>query len=80
MGRASNSRSPPPLRSPSAQDVFELLVSQLHGLEDVEGPSYERYVYLIERLAVVQSLVLMPDLGCDDLIQQLFETLFSASQ
>ena len=70
---------PPPLPACS-QDVFELIVMQLPGLEDVDGPSYGRYIYLLERLAVVQSFVLMVDLKCDDLIQLLYETIFNAAK
>ena len=37
------------IRDRRAQRVFELFVSQLRGVEDVESPSYTRYTYLLER-------------------------------
>ena len=59
-------------------DIFELLVSQLGGIEDLNGASYHRYVYLFERLAETKSFVLLPD-GADDLVAQTFEALFKAA-
>ena len=35
----------------TSQVVFELFISQLRGLEDVEGASFSRYAYLLERCA-----------------------------
>ncbi|KAL1508360.1 hypothetical protein AB1Y20_004470 [Prymnesium parvum] len=58
------------------KDVFELFVAQLRGVEDIASPSFSRFAYLLERLAVVQAFVLILELNCDDLICQLFETLF----
>ena len=59
------------------RDVFQLLVSQCAGIEDIQGASYHRHVYLIERLAVVKSFVLLPEMA-DDLVLQTFETFFDA--
>jgi hypothetical protein len=59
--------------------VFELFVSQLAGIRDPQGPSYVRYFYLLERLAMVKSFVLMIDLKCDDLVRSLFDVLFSSA-
>ena len=58
--------------------VFETFVSQLRGVAEPSGPSFPRYFYLLERLAIVKSFVLMIDLRCDDLVRQLFETAFEA--
>ncbi len=65
----------------AAQDVLELLILQLQGLDDIESPLYERHVYLLERLTYTQAFALLQDeqLHCDDLLQQLFETLFNAA-
>ena len=60
-------------------DIFELLVSQLAGIQDIGGASYHRYVYILERLAETKSFVLLPD-GADDLVAQTFEALFKAAQ
>lgn len=60
------------------QVVFELFISQLAGIRDPQGPSYVRYYYLLERLAMVKSFVLMIDLKCDDLVRSLFDVLFSS--
>ena len=60
------------------RDVFELIISQISGVEDVTNPSYHRYAYVLERLAVVKSVYLVTELECDDLLRQLFETIFNA--
>eukprot|EP00316_Scyphosphaera_apsteinii_P022810 CAMPEP_0119320840 /NCGR_PEP_ID=MMETSP1333-20130426/53618_1 /TAXON_ID=418940 /ORGANISM="Scyphosphaera apsteinii, Strain RCC1455" /LENGTH=1313 /DNA_ID=CAMNT_0007327653 /DNA_START=37 /DNA_END=3978 /DNA_ORIENTATION=+ len=69
--------------TPFAQErlkvVFELFVSQLRGIVDANGPSFARYFYLLERLAMVKSFVLMIDLKCDDLVRQLFEVIFEST-
>ena len=63
------------------QHVFELLVTQLQGIESTDDKLYERRVFLIERLAYPATFCLMNDpLRCDDLIQQLFETLFNSAR
>ena len=67
-----------PFSTDTLKVVFELFVSQLRGVADPRGQSFARYYYLLERLAMVKSFVLMLDLNCDDLVRQLFETLFES--
>ena len=35
-----------------SQELFELILTQLRGLEDVDSPSFTRYCYLLERCVV----------------------------
>ena len=64
-----------PYENETLKMVFELFISQLRGLHDDEGASFARYTYLVERLAMVKSFVLMLDLNFDDLVRQLVEPL-----
>ena len=78
-GTGSAWPSPSPLTPYPYQMVFELFISQLRGLQDDEGASFARYTYLVERLAMVKSFVLMLDLNFDDLVRQLVEVLLESA-
>ena len=68
-----------PYENETLKMVFELFISQLRGLQDDEGASFARYTYLVERLAMVKSFVLMLDLNFDDLVRQLVEVLLESA-
>ena len=69
-----------PYENETLKMVFELFISQLRGLHDDEGASFARYTYLVERLAMVKSFVLMLDLNFDDLVRQLVEVLLDSAR
>ncbi|XP_073137283.1 sister chromatid cohesion protein PDS5 homolog A isoform X2 [Henckelia pumila] len=58
------------------KDIFELIVGTLSGLKDVNGPSFGRRVVILETLARYRSCVVMLDLECDDLVNEMFHTFF----
>jgi len=62
------------------REIFECFISQLPGLADPEASSYHRYTSMLERISAVRTFCLLPDLGCDDLVRQTFETLFNAAR
>ncbi|KAL6544680.1 hypothetical protein OROMI_023542 [Orobanche minor] len=62
------------------QDIFELIVSTFSGLSDTNGPSFGRRVVILETVARYRSCVVMLDLECDDLINQMFKTFFSVAR
>lgn len=62
------------------QDVFQLIVSTFSGLNDVNGPSFGRRVVILETLARYRSCVVMLDLECDDLINEMFDIFFSVAR
>lgn len=50
------------------------------GLNDVNSPSFGRRVVILETLARYRSCVVMLDLECDDLINEMFDTFFSVAR
>ncbi|KAJ0791644.1 putative sister chromatid cohesion protein Pds5 [Helianthus annuus] len=61
------------------KDVFHLIVSTFSGLRDTKGPSYGRRVTILETVAKYRSCVVMLDLECDDLINEMFTTFFAVA-
>ena len=61
------------------QNVYELFITQLRGLEDFDSALFVKYAYLVERLAMVKVFVLMLDFSFDDLLRQLIEVLLGAA-
>lgn len=62
---------------PCFQDIFNLIVGTFNGLSDTDGPSFRRIVVILETLAKYRSCVVMLDLECDDLVNEMFSTFFS---
>ncbi|XP_078443131.1 binding protein isoform X2 [Wolffia australiana] len=59
------------------KDIFRLIVSTFNGLADEQSPSFERIVGILETLARYRSCIVMLDLDCNDLIQEMFSTFFT---
>ncbi|XVF26230.1 hypothetical protein REPUB_Repub13aG0281300 [Reevesia pubescens] len=59
------------------KDIFHLIVGTFNGLSDTSGPSFGRRVVILETLAKYRSCVVMLDLECDDLVNEMFSTFFS---
>ncbi|XP_042462438.1 sister chromatid cohesion protein PDS5 homolog A-like [Zingiber officinale] len=59
------------------RDIFHLIVGTFAGLGDIDSPSYERRVVILETVAKYRSCVVMLDLECNDLIQEMFRTFVS---
>ena len=62
---------------PCLQDIFQLIVGTFTGLSDTGGPSFGRRVVILETLAKYRSCVVMLDLECDDLVNEMFSTFFA---
>ncbi|XP_028091179.1 sister chromatid cohesion protein PDS5 homolog B-B-like [Camellia sinensis] len=62
------------------KDIFHLIVSTFSGLNDTSGPSFGRRVGILETLARYRSCIVMLDLECDDLVNQMFSTFFSVAR
>ncbi|MBA0767284.1 hypothetical protein Gotri_016188, partial [Gossypium trilobum] len=58
-------------------DIFHLIVGTFNGLSDTNGPSFGRRVVILETLAKYRSCVVMLDLECDDLVNEMFSTFFA---
>ncbi|KZV51246.1 hypothetical protein F511_05903 [Dorcoceras hygrometricum] len=61
------------------KDIFELIVGTFSGLNDINGPSFARRVVILETLARYRSCVVMLDLECDDLVNEMFKTFFKVA-
>lgn len=59
------------------QDIFELIVSTFSGLENINSPAFGKRLIILETLARYRSCVVMLDLECDDLINEMFKTFFA---
>ena len=67
-----------PWPTPQLLTLFDVFVTLLGGVAKPKGPLYARYFYLLDRLSITQAFVLMIDLKTDDLMLQLFDTLFAS--
>lgn len=61
----------------SFQDVFELIVASFKGLSETSSPHFERRVNILEAVASYRSCVVMLDIDCHDLIQEMFQIFFA---
>ncbi|KAK4369677.1 hypothetical protein RND71_009152 [Anisodus tanguticus] len=59
------------------KDIFHLIVSTFSGLGDINSPSFGRRVVILETIARYRSCVVMLDLECDDLINDMFRTFLN---
>lgn len=57
-----------------------MIVGTFSGLKDTSGPSFGRRVVILETLAKYRSCVVMLDLECNDLVNQMFTTFFEVAR
>lgn len=57
-----------------------MIVGIFDGLRDTSGPSFGRRVVILETLAKYRSCVVMLDLECDDLVNDMFSTFFAVAR
>ncbi|KAK7387666.1 hypothetical protein VNO78_22454 [Psophocarpus tetragonolobus] len=62
------------------KDIFLLIVGTFSGLSDTNGPSFGRRVVILETLAKYRSCVVMLDLECDDLVNEMFSIFFAVAR
>ena len=62
------------------QDIFQLIVGTFSGLSDTSDPSFGRRVDILETVAKYRSCVVMLDLECDDLVNEMFSTFFAVAR
>ncbi|XP_024982599.1 sister chromatid cohesion protein PDS5 homolog A [Cynara cardunculus var. scolymus] len=61
------------------KDIFHLIVSTFSGLRDTKGPSFGRRVTILDTVAKYRSCIVMLDLECDDLVNEMFRTFFAVA-
>lgn len=57
-----------------------MIVSTFSGLSDISGPSFGQRVAILETLAKYRSCVVMLDLECDDMVNEMFSTFFTVAR
>lgn len=62
------------------KDIFRLIVGTFNGLSDTTGPSFGRRVVILETVAKYRSCVVMLDLECDELVNEMFTTFFAVAR
>ncbi|XP_074271941.1 sister chromatid cohesion protein PDS5 homolog A isoform X2 [Silene latifolia] len=62
------------------KDVFRLIVTTFSALNEITGPAFAKRVIILETLARYRSCVVMLDLECDDLVNELFRTFFAVAR
>ncbi|KAI4298831.1 hypothetical protein L6164_032348 [Bauhinia variegata] len=70
----------PPYGDDVLKDIFQLIVGTFSGLSDTSGPSFGRRVVILETLAKYRSCVVMLDLECDDLVNEMFSTFLAVAR
>lgn len=63
-----------------AQPAFELIVDAFHGLEDHHSPMFQRRDAILQSAARVKTCVMLLDLECNDLIEDMFTNFFSSAR
>ena len=64
-----------------AQDIFTCFVRCLKGLENTEAPFYQQYMYLLDSLSTVKSVVLISDIpDGDEITKDLFTAFFDIAK
>ncbi|XP_066332109.1 sister chromatid cohesion protein PDS5 homolog C-like isoform X2 [Miscanthus floridulus] len=61
-----------PYDDDAMKDVFSLIVGAFEHLDDIESPFFGRRTSILDTVAKVRSCVVMLDLECDDLINDMF--------
>uniref|UniRef100_A0A1D1Z6W4 Sister chromatid cohesion protein PDS5 B n=1 Tax=Anthurium amnicola TaxID=1678845 RepID=A0A1D1Z6W4_9ARAE len=59
------------------RDIFHLIVGTFSGLGDIHSPSFGKRVVILETLARYRSCLVMLDLECNDLLNEMFKTFFA---
>ncbi|XP_008785877.2 sister chromatid cohesion protein PDS5 homolog A [Phoenix dactylifera] len=68
----------PPFSDEIFKDIFRLIISTFVDLADTSSPYFTRRLKILETVAALKCCVIMLEIGCDDLVLDLFEVFFSA--
>ncbi|CAN6448387.1 unnamed protein product [Victoria cruziana] len=69
----------PPYNDDVLRDAFGLIVGTFSSLNEINSPSFGRIIVILETLAKYRSCVVMLDLECNDLVNEMFRTFLSVS-
>ncbi|KAK6939869.1 hypothetical protein RJ641_029400 [Dillenia turbinata] len=58
------------------RDIFKLFLRMFAELADTSSPYFSRRVKILETVAKLQCFLILLDIGCDDIIIEMFNTFF----
>ncbi|KAF9608421.1 hypothetical protein IFM89_009787 [Coptis chinensis] len=67
----------PPYSDEILREIFTLITSMFSELSDTKSPYFTRRVKILETVARLKCCLLMMDIGCDDLVLEMFNIFFS---
>ncbi|KAL5704355.1 hypothetical protein ACHQM5_022795 [Ranunculus cassubicifolius] len=67
----------PPYNDKTLREIFTLIISMFRELSDTKSPYFTRRVKILETIARLKCCVIMMDIGCDDLVLEMFNIFFS---
>ncbi|KAF3776312.1 Sister chromatid cohesion PDS5-like protein A-B [Nymphaea thermarum] len=67
----------PPYNDDVLRDAFRVIVGTFSSLDEINSPSFGRMIAILETLAKYRSCVVMLDLECNDLVNEMFSTFLS---
>ncbi|CAA6667666.1 unnamed protein product [Spirodela intermedia] len=67
----------PPFSDQILKGIFKLIISIFSELSDVENAYFGKRVKILETIAALRCCVLMLDIGCENLVLEMFNIFFS---
>ncbi|KAL9683642.1 hypothetical protein QQ045_015467 [Rhodiola kirilowii] len=67
----------PPFTDHDFREVFQLIISTFSELADITSPYFCKRVKILETVAELKCCLLMLDIGCEDLVVEMFTMFFS---
>ncbi|XP_078181537.1 ARM repeat superfamily protein [Carex rostrata] len=67
----------PPFSDTILKEIFRLFIGIFNDLGDTKSPYLPRRMKIIENAATLKCYVILLDIGCEDLVLELFKTFFS---
>ncbi|CAM8946029.1 unnamed protein product [Rhodiola kirilowii] len=67
----------PPFTDHDFREVFQLIISTFSELADITSPYFCKRVKILETVAELKCCLLMLDIGCEDLVVEMFTQFFS---
>ncbi|MCL7026648.1 hypothetical protein MKW94_016571, partial [Papaver nudicaule] len=68
----------PPYSDEVLRDIFNLIVSMFAELADTTSPYFSKRVEILETVARLKCCLLMLDIGCNNLVVEMFTVFFAA--
>lgn len=66
-----------PYHDDELQEIFRLVVTAFERLDETSSPSFAKRTTILEIMANIRICVVMLDVGCDDLMLEMFHIFFS---